>query len=68
MDPQRAFRLRTMLVYGALLLFALAIAVQLFTIQLVEGERWTARAEHVAPPTAPYSPTAGTSTARTAAC
>ncbi|HQW85976.1 MAG TPA: penicillin-binding protein [Flavobacteriales bacterium] len=48
MDPQRTFRLRTMLVYGALLLFALAIAVQLFTIQLVEGERWTARAEHVA--------------------
>ena len=48
MEPQRAFRLRTMLVYGALLLFARAIAVQLFTIQLVEGDRWTARAEHVA--------------------
>lgn len=47
MDPQRTFRLRTMLVYGALLLFALAIAVQLFTIQLVEGERakrWRPRA------------------------
>lgn len=39
---------RANLVYLLVLLFAGAIAVRLFTIQLVEGEQWRERAEHVA--------------------
>ncbi|MFZ1331816.1 MAG: penicillin-binding transpeptidase domain-containing protein, partial [Flavobacteriales bacterium] len=31
-----------------MVLFALAISVRLFTIQIVEGEQWRAKAEHVA--------------------
>ena len=41
-------RLRASLVYGAVILFALAVAVKLFTIQFVEGARWSARAERLA--------------------
>ena len=48
MEIQRTLRLRAYLVYGLLIVFALTIAVKLFTIQLVEGDKWVARAEHVA--------------------
>ena len=47
-DEQRTIRLRVALVYAAFVLFALAVVVKLLTIQLVEGEQWMARAEHVA--------------------
>ena len=48
MEIQRTLRLRAYLVYGLLIVFALSIAVKLFTIQLVEGDKWVARSEHVA--------------------
>ncbi|MBK6756024.1 MAG: hypothetical protein IPG69_21120 [Flavobacteriales bacterium] len=48
MEIQRTLRLRAYLVYGLLIVFALTIAVKLFTIQLVEGDKWVARSEHVA--------------------
>ncbi|MCB0794185.1 MAG: transpeptidase family protein [Flavobacteriales bacterium] len=47
-DRGRQLRSRTYLVYGGVVLFALAITVKLFTIQLIEGERWVRRAENVA--------------------
>lgn len=48
MNDQRIQRLRINLIYGALVAFAFAIGWKLFTIQLVEGEQWMARAERVA--------------------
>ena len=47
MNEEKGLRLRTTVVYGALLLFSTAIAVKLFTIQLVEGDKWRAKAEVV---------------------
>ncbi|MBP9160377.1 MAG: penicillin-binding protein [Flavobacteriales bacterium] len=48
MNEEKGLRLRTTVVYGALLLFSTAIAVKLFTIQLVEGDKWRAKAVNVA--------------------
>ena len=48
MNEEKGLRLRTTVVYGALLLFSTAIAVRLFTIQLVEGDKWRAKAVNVA--------------------
>ncbi|WKZ65181.1 MAG: penicillin-binding protein [Flavobacteriales bacterium] len=47
MSDNRQLVMRAGAVYLGVVLFALAIAVQLFRIQLVEGERWRAKAEHV---------------------
>ncbi|MCB0763340.1 MAG: penicillin-binding protein [Flavobacteriales bacterium] len=47
-DTNKQLRARANIVYLLMVLFALAIAVKLFTIQLVEGEKWRAQAEHVA--------------------
>ncbi len=47
MNDNRQLRARANMVYLTIVLFALAIAVKLFTIQLVEGEKWLARAETV---------------------
>lgn len=38
---------RILVVYGVVVLFAVAVAVKLFTIQLLEAEKWTARASQV---------------------
>lgn len=38
---------RAGIVYLGVVLFAIAVAVQLFRIQLVQGEEWRAKAEHV---------------------
>ncbi len=48
MNQEKVLRIRIALVYGALLLFGAAIAVKLFTIQLVEGDKWRAKAVNVA--------------------
>jgi len=48
MDDKRSLRLRINVVYGLLVLFALAIVFHLFRIQLVEGEKWRAEATKVA--------------------
>jgi cell division protein FtsI (penicillin-binding protein 3) len=48
MSNDRQLRIRTNLVYFGVVAFALAIAVKLFTIQLVEGEKWRAKADNVA--------------------
>ncbi len=45
---QQPYRLRITLVYAVLLLFGAGIAVKLFSIQLLEGEQWRAKAQHVA--------------------
>lgn len=47
-DTSKQLRARANMVYIVMVLFALAIAVRLFTIQLVEGAEWRAKAEHVA--------------------
>ncbi|MBP6312389.1 MAG: transpeptidase family protein [Flavobacteriales bacterium] len=47
-DTTRQLRARANMVYIVMVLFALAISVRLFTIQIVEGEQWRAKAEHVA--------------------
>lgn len=47
-DANKQLRARANIVYLLVVLFALAIAVKLFTIQLVEGGEWRARAGHVA--------------------
>ena len=47
-DTTKQLRARANMVYIVMVLFALAIAVRLFTIQLVEGAEWRAKAEHVA--------------------
>ncbi|MFT3884884.1 MAG: penicillin-binding protein [Flavobacteriales bacterium] len=48
MNEQKTLRLRIYLVYSVLVLFAAAIAVKLFFIQLVEGDKWRAQAINVA--------------------
>ncbi len=48
MTEQKILRLRVGLVYGGLLVFAIAIIVKLFTIQLVEGDKWREQAINVA--------------------
>lgn len=47
-EPGKQLRARANMVYLAIVVFALAIAVQLFNIQLVQGDKWRAKAEHVA--------------------
>lgn len=47
-SDQQPYRLRITLVYAVLLLFGAGIAVKLFSIQLLEGEQWRAKAQHVA--------------------
>ena len=47
MSDNRQLRARANMVYLGVVVFAIAIAVQLFRIQLVEGEQWRAKAEHV---------------------
>ena len=48
MDEKRSLRLRINVVYGLLVLFALAIVFHLFRIQLVEGSKWRAEATKMA--------------------
>lgn len=48
MNEGKQLRARANMVYLLVVLFAVAIAVKLFTIQLVEGDKWRAKAEHVA--------------------
>lgn len=48
MNEQKILRLRITLVYALLMLFGAAIAVKLFSIQLVEGDKWRAKAVNVA--------------------
>ncbi len=48
MNGQKQLRVRAMLVYVGVVVFAAAIAVRLFQIQLVEGDKWRAKAESVA--------------------
>lgn len=45
---ERTHRLRVGLVYGILVVFGMAIAVKLFTIQLTEGDKWREQANNVA--------------------
>ncbi len=47
MTPEKHLRLRIGIIYGCLLVFAIAIAVKMFTIQLVEGDKWRAQAQQV---------------------
>jgi cell division protein FtsI (penicillin-binding protein 3) len=47
MSKDRQLRIRANLVYLGLVLFGCAIAVQLFRVQLVEGDKWRAKAEHI---------------------
>lgn len=47
MSDRTQLKARANIVYLLMVLFALAIAVKLFTIQLVEGDKWRAKAEHV---------------------
>jgi cell division protein FtsI (penicillin-binding protein 3) len=47
MNKDRQLRIRANVVYLVLVLFACAIAVKLFTIQLVEGDKWRTKAEHI---------------------
>ncbi|MBK9762203.1 MAG: hypothetical protein IPO87_02300 [Flavobacteriales bacterium] len=47
MMENKQLRARANMVYFSVVLFAMAIAVKLFTIQLVEGDKWRARAETV---------------------
>ena len=39
MSPEKALRLRVGLVYGSLVVFAIAIAVRMFSIQIGEGAK-----------------------------
>jgi len=47
MKQDRQFRARANVVYLVVVLFALAIAIKLFTIQIAEGDKWLAKAETV---------------------
>ncbi|MBP7408716.1 MAG: transpeptidase family protein [Flavobacteriales bacterium] len=47
MSEHKQLRVRAMLVYFGVVVFAIAIAVRLFQIQLVEGDKWRAKAESV---------------------
>lgn len=40
MTEHKALRLRVGLIYGCLVVFAIAIAVRMFTIQIAEGDKW----------------------------
>lgn len=48
MSADQQFRTRVSVVYVVVVAFAVAIAVKLFHIQLVEGDKWLARASTVA--------------------
>jgi cell division protein FtsI (penicillin-binding protein 3) len=48
MTEHKALRLRIGLIYGCLVVFAIAIAVRMFTIQIAEGEKWKKEAINVA--------------------
>lgn len=48
MSPEKILRLRVGLVYGSLVVFAIAIAVRMFTIQIGEGDKWREQALNVA--------------------
>src|SRR5436190_21085312 len=48
MSDSRQLRARVNMVYLTVVLFALTIAVKLFTIQLVEGDKWLAKEKEVA--------------------
>ncbi|HMZ50491.1 MAG TPA: penicillin-binding protein, partial [Flavobacteriales bacterium] len=48
MNRDKVIRLRATLIYGCLILFAIAIVVRMFSIQLVEGEKWRAMESTVA--------------------
>ena len=48
MNEQDKLRLRITVVYAVLMLFGAAIAVKLFSIQLMEGDKWRAKAVNVA--------------------
>ncbi|MBX2983474.1 MAG: penicillin-binding protein [Flavobacteriales bacterium] len=48
MNEPEKLRLRITLVYAVLMLFGAAIAVKLFTIQIMEGDKWRAKAVNVA--------------------
>lgn len=47
MMDNRQLRARANIVYVVVVLFAVAIAVKLFTIQIVEGDKWRAKAETI---------------------
>ncbi|HRH36761.1 MAG TPA: penicillin-binding protein [Flavobacteriales bacterium] len=47
MTAEKQLRIRARLVHLGVVVFAIAIAVRLFTIQLVEGKEWRAKAEVV---------------------
>lgn len=47
MTENKQFRARANMVYMGIVVFAVAIAVKLFTIQIAEGEKWLAKAETV---------------------
>lgn len=47
MSGNQQLGIRAGIVHLGVVLFALAIAVQLFRVQLVEGDQWRAKAEHV---------------------
>lgn len=47
MTENKQFRARANMVYMAIVVFAFAIAVKLFTIQIAEGDKWLAKAETV---------------------
>jgi cell division protein FtsI (penicillin-binding protein 3) len=47
MMDNRQLRARANIVYVAVMLFAVAIAVKLFTIQIVEGDKWRAKAKTI---------------------
>ena len=47
MTDNRQLRARANVVYLTLVVFAFAIAVKLFTIQIAEGDKWLARAKTV---------------------
>ncbi len=48
MSPEKVLRLRVGLVYGSLVVFAIAIAVRMFSIQIGEGDKWREMALNVA--------------------
>ncbi len=47
MTENKQFRARANMVYLAIVAFAVAIAIKLFTIQIAEGDKWLAKAETV---------------------
>ncbi len=47
MTENKQFRARANMVYMAIVVFAFAIAVKLFTIQIAEGDKWLAKIEEV---------------------